>query len=253
MPEDKKSSTVDFLNNIDGPFVEEPIEKEKEATEVEVEEDSKPLPFHKDPKLQRYIEKQVEKGLKDQPRGEVEQQFRKDVEVNLPQSFVKLVGNDTEEKKQVLKDLSDYFGNLKGDAKKEAWEEMQQQSERAQEQQVEADNQAVEELENYFDEIEDTFNVDLSSNSTLAKKTRAEFIDYVRKIAPKNEDGEVSAFPDLVSSFEEFQDKNKRAPATRAKELASRGLTRSNDTTTALPQGRSWKDVDRFFNKLKAN
>lgn len=241
------NETVNFLNEIstEAPFKEEEVVEKAE----EIEEEDKPLPFHKDPKVQRYVEKQIEKAFKDKPSAE--QQFKKEVEeINLPASFIKLVGNDTEEKKQVLKDLSDYFGTLKGEARKEFLAELQEQ----QVAQQKEDAKAQEELDTYFEEIEETYNVDLSSNSATAKKTRSEFIDYVRKIAPKNNDGEVIGFPDLVSAFEEFQEKGKRtAPASRAKELASRGMTRSTDASNELPKSRSWKDVDRYFSKLKSN
>jgi hypothetical protein len=247
MPEDKKSSTADFLNEIASPevFKEEPAEIE--------EKEEKPLPFNQDPKVQRFIEKQVEKRLKDF-KPSVERQFIEEVkeDINLPPSFVQLVGNDTEQKKQVLKDLSKYFGDLKGEAKKEAIADFMKDMQEQQQAQAEEDIQTKEELDNYFDEIEETYDVDLTSNATSSKKLRSDFIDYVRKIAHKNEDGEVDSFPDLLSAFETFQDLNKRAPSNRAnKELAARGLTRSGDTTTATPTGRSWKDVDRYFSKLK--
>lgn len=253
MPNDKKeSSTVDFLNEIgkSEPFKEEVIPKEDNSGE-EVEKEEKQLPFNKDPKVQRYIEKQVEKALKSMPREETK--FREDIkdEINLPSSFVKLIGNDTEEKRQVLKDMSDYLSSLPEKAKEKFLEE-QREAVQAQERE---DAAAVEELNTSFEEIEENYDVDLSSNSAQAKKTRSEFVDYIRKIAPKNEDGEVVAFPDLISAFEEFQEKGKRALPnnSKAKNLASRGLTRSSDTTTEAPQGRSWKDVDRYFSKLKAN
>lgn len=251
MPEDKKNSAVDFLNNIDTnePFKETPVEEDEPVVVEEDKAEEKALPFHKDPKVQRYIQKEIEKKAKDFAPS-AERQFKQDIasDIKLPASFVRLVGNDTDEKVQVLKDLSDYFGTLKGEARKEFLDEMKQQEQA----QVEADTKAQEELENYFEEIEETYNVDLSSNSSTAKKTRADFIEYVRKIAPKNEEGEVAAFPDLVASFEEFQERNKRtAPASRAKELASRGLTRSTDASTAVPSGRSWKDAERFFKTLK--
>lgn len=250
MPEEKKeSSTVDFLNNIDKEVFKEEPTKEEEVVEEEKEE--KPLAFHKDPKVQRYVDKQIEKALKDiKP---VERQFKQDVadEIKLPSSFIRLVGNDTPEKVEVLKDLEKYFGTLKGEARQEFLAEMREQEQQA----VAADRQAQEELDSSFEEIEETYNVDLSSNSASAKKVRSEFIDYVRKIAPKNEEGEVSSFPDLMSAFETFQEMGKRAPApaSRAKELASRGLTRSTDASTEVPKGRSWRDVDRFFDKLKSN
>lgn len=247
MPEEK-NAVQSFLNEVTEEkeifkeeVTEEPVDKDK-AEEV--------LPFHKDPKVQRYVQKEIDKALKD-VKPNTEQQFKQEVnDIKLPPSFVKLIGNDTEEKVQVLKDLSNYFGTLKGEARQEFLAEMKEQ----QQKQVAEDKKAQDELDNYFEEIEETYNVDLSSNSATAKKARSEFIDYVRKIAPKDEDGEVTAFPDLVASFEEFQERGKRiAPASRAKELASRGMTRSTDTSTATPAGRSWKDVDRFFDKLKSN
>lgn len=241
----EKDAVMNFLNESTEPadiFTEEPVVEEVEDKE------EKSVPFHKDPKVQRYVEKQIEKALKDRPSAETT--FRKEVDdIRLPSSFVRLVGNDTPEKVEVLKDLSNYFSTLKGEARQEFLDEVKAQ-ERAK---IEADTKAQEELENYFDEIEETYDVDLSSKSASAKQMRTQFIEYVRKIAPKDEYGEVSAFPDLISAFEEFQEKSKRPTATRAKELANRGMTRSNDTTTANPQGRSWKDVDRFFDKLKTN
>lgn len=247
--ENEKGSTLDFLNNINKPDVFK--EEVKDEVVEEVVEEEKPLPFFKDPKVQRFIDKQVEKRMKDfQPSAE--QQFRKEVsdEVNLPSSFIKLVGNDTDEKKQVLKDLSEYFGTLKGEARKEFLTEMQEQQEEVAAQ----DRAAVEELQTAFEEIEETFGVDLTSNTAQAQKLDNDFRTFIRKIAPKDADGDVKEFPDLISAFEEFQERNKKtSQPTRAKELASRGLTRSNDTVTGIPQGKSWKDVERYFNKLKAD
>lgn len=248
MPQEKKeSSTVDFLNNIDTVevFKEEPTEEVKEE---EDKKDEKPLAFHQDPKVQRYVEKQIKKALEGVKLAE--RQFREDVEsdIKLPSSFIKLIGNDTPEKVEVLKDLEKYFGTLKGEARQEFLEEMKEQEQK----QVAEDRAAVEELTTAFEEIEETYSVDLTSNTTAAQKLDNDFRAFIKKIAPKNADGEVAAFPDLISAFEEFQDRNKRpASASRAKELASRGLTRSTDASTEVPKGRSWKDVDRFFDNLK--
>lgn len=238
-------AVADFLNEVTEPrdiFKEEPTLAEVEDVE------EKPIRFDKDPKVQKYIEKQVQKALDKIPSAE--QNFKKDVEdINLPDSFVALVGNDTPEKQKVLKDLSSYFGTLKGEARQEFLAEMKQQEEAK----IQADAKAQEDLSNYLDEIEENYGVDLTSNTSSAKQLRAQFIDHVRKVAPKDENGEVAMFPDMLGAFEDFQEKNKRSPATRAKELASRGMTRSNDTAVGMPQGRSWKDVDRYLDSLKSN
>lgn len=248
---DEKDAVSSFLGEDDAKasiFNEEQVQEEGITTETE-EKEEKALPFHRDPKVQRYVDKQIEKALKDRPQS-VESQFKRDVEdINLPDSFVQLIGNDTDEKRKVLKDMSDYLSSLPEKAKQEFLKE-QQQAERAR---IEADEKAQEELDDYFEEIEETYGVDLSSNTASAKQTKAQFIEYVRKIAPKDANGEVSAFPDMLGAFEDFQEKSKRPTATRAKELANRGLTRSGDTTVTAPTGRSWKDVDRFLDKLKEN
>lgn len=249
MPQEK-DAVKNFLNEVTEPkedlFKEDVVKDEA----VEEKEEDKPLPFHKDPKVQRYVEKQIEKALKD--AKPTERQFRQDVadDIKLPASFIKLVGNDTEEKVQVLKDLSSYFSTLKGEARQEFLAEMKEQEQK----QLQEDKKAEDELDTYFEEIEETYNVDLSSNSATAKKARSEFIEYVRKIAPKNSEGEVAGFPDLVAAFEEFQEKGKRTAPTnsKAKELASRGMTRSTDASTETPKGRSWKDVERYFSKIKS-
>lgn len=255
MPEDKKSSPLDFLNNIDSAdvFKEEVVEKE---ADIEEEKDEKPVPFHKDPKVERYVAKQIEKALKD-VKPSAERQFKEAVSSDVEDvigAFATIIGNDTPEKVKALEALKKTLEGSDERASKKAVERFQQQMEEQTRQATEADRKAQEELDGYFEEIEETYNVDLSSNSATAKKTRAEFIEYVRKIAPKNEEGEISGFPDLVSAFEEFQERAKRsAPASRAKELASRGMTRSTDASIAQPTGSSWKDVERHFSKLKTN
>ncbi len=241
MPQDKKeSTTVDFLNSITAePFKEEVVEKEEDVAGEE-----KPLPFYKDPKIQRYIEKQVEKKF-EAIKPSAETQFKKEVEedIKLPSSFIKLVGNDTEEKKQVLKDLSSYFSTLKGEARQEFLEEMKQQEQA----QIAEDNAALEELNSGFETIEEEYGVDLTSDS----KTRSAFVEFLRKASHKNADGEVDQFADIPSTWEIFQERQKPQTASRAKELASRGMTRSTDTGVVQKTGNSWKDVDRYFEKLK--
>lgn len=241
----ERSAIDDFLNGVSEPedifteqSTEEPIEKEEE----------KPLRFDKDPKVQKYIAKQVEKALKDKAPT-AEETFKREVgDVKVPESLVNLIGNDTPEKQKALKDFAETLSNLKGEARQEFLAEMKTQEA----QKVEADRKAQDELNEYFDEIEEEYSVDLSSNSAAARQLRSQFIEYVRKIAPKDKNGEVKEFPDLVASFEEFQEKNKR-PASRAKELASRGMTRSGDTSNAPVTGKSWKDVERYLDKLKAD
>ncbi len=246
----KGNSTADFLNSItdskDDIFKEEAVREESTA---DVEEKEEKLPFHKDPKVQRYVEKEIAKALENLPRPSAEQSFRQEVkdDTNLPPALVKLVGNDTPEKREALKELAEYMESLPKKAQEQFLERQQEEMRQVEEQ----DNAALSELNAGFEEIEETHGIDLSSNTAQAQKTRASFVEYLRKVSHKNEDGEVDQFADIPAAWEEFQERSKPQSASRAKELASRGLTRSTDTSTASKGGNSWRDVDRYFETLK--
>lgn len=249
--DNEKDAVSDFLNGVTEDrdlFKEEPT-----VTQESNETEDKPIPFHKDPKVQRYVEKQIEKALRDKPS--VEQQFRQEVTQSdvkdVISAFTAIIGNDTPEKVKALEALEKTLNGADERASQKAIERFQKQQEELIQKATEADKRAQYELDNYFDEIEENYNVDLTSNSASAKQLRSQFIEYVRKVAPKDEKGEVERFPDLVGAFEEFQERNKRT-ASRAKELANRGITRSSDTTVSAPQGKSWKDVERYISKLTA-
>ena len=246
MEADKNSSTVDFLNEIStAPFTEE------EVKEVEEEVAEKPLPFNKDPKVQRYIDRELDKRLKDF-KPSAEQQFKEEVRGDVEDvigAFTTIIGDDTPEKKRALEALKRTLQGADERASNKAIERFQQQMQEQEEQSRAEDAAALDELNAGFEAIEEEHGVDLTSD----KKTRAEFITYLRRVSHKNSDGEVDQFADIPSAWETFSESRTKAPASRAKELASRGMTRSTDTTTTAPTGRSWKDVDRFFSKLKAN
>ncbi len=240
-----KSEENPFDNKNEDPF-KEPLVEKQEAADDETEE--KPLPFHKDPKVQRYVEKQIAKAIALVKPTEVER-FREDThgqDDEVTAVLERIIGNDTPEKAAAVKDFRKVLGSLE---ERGAQKALQHFAEQAQER-AEEDRKAQQELDDSFEEIEETYNVDLTSNTASAKRMRSEFVDYIRKIAPKNEDGEVVAYPDLSAAFEEYQEKRKPAPS-RAKELAARGMSRSTDATAAPKTGgNSWKDVERIFSRL---
>ncbi len=263
MPEDK-SAVEDFLGGLNkeekdpfkssDPFAEMNEDTKDEVVEETVEdaEEEKPLPFHKDPKVQKYVDKQIAKALEGVRPSQV-QEFKEAVSEDtddLVSAFTAIIGNDTPEKQHALKLLDKTLKQVDQRAAEKALEGISKREQA----QLEEDRRAQTELDESFDEIEDSFSVDLSSNAPSAKKMRSDFVDYIRKIAPKNEEGEVTAFPDLNAAFEEFQAKSKRVPqnATRAKQLSSRSMSNSTDATVApKATGTSWKDVDRMFNNLQ--
>ncbi len=259
MPQDK-TAVEEFLGDV-GKLQEDPFkspdpfapqEDAGEGDKIAVEEDKvddKPLPFHKDPKILRFIEKEVARRV---PQDKPTQEFRPSSPAETDEVTAvleRIIGNDTPEKQQGVRDLRKVLGNMEEKAAQAAISRLDAQEK----QQLEEERAVQAQLDESFEEIEETFSVDLSSNTAQARKTRSEFVDYVRKIAPKDEHGEVTSFPDLPAAWEEFQERSKRAiPAnTQAKALASRGVARSTDTTAAPAQtAKNWKSIDKLFGNL---
>lgn len=220
-----------------GNAVEETV-KEDEVTE------EKPLPFHKDPKVQRYIQKEVEKLSKNIKPAESE---KKD-EVNDDDDYYsRLIGNDTPEKVAMIREAKARDERLLSQAEERAFDRLSKREQEA----LEADKEAESELENAFENIEESYDVDISSNSPQAKKTRLEFISFVEKIAPKR-NGEIVDYPDMNSAWETFSEiKKSTAQPNRAKELANRGLSRSSEATVKTEKKIDWNAVEEMMDGLK--
>lgn len=233
------SESVSFEQPKDS-FEQEIEQKE----EVEVKED-KPVPFHKDPKIQKFIAKEIEKGLKDIKVSEPE---RKNEVKDDDDYYTRLIGNDTPEKLSMIKEAKARDERLLEQAEERAFNRLSQKEQ----EEVMAEKEAEDELNNAFESIEDTFEVDISSGSPQAKKTRQEFISFVEKIAPKDRNGNVIDYPDMNSAWETFSEiKKSTVQPSRAKELASRSLSRSSESTS-VPQNRiDWNTVDEMMDTLK--
>ena len=194
--ENEQSAVSKFLGETNENMFEQPKDNMfGEETIEPKQEDEKPLPFHKDPKVLKFIEKEVAKRTERQepkePLKAEEDEFKDVIE-----SFTAIIGNDTPEKVRALNDLQKA---LNGSSQKAAYLAEQKILE-IKNREEEADRQAEEELENAFDEIEETYDVDLSKNHKL----RSEFVSFVEKIAPKNRDGEIVDYPDMNSAWETF-------------------------------------------------
>lgn len=227
---------------------------EQEPTEVTAEpEANEEQPFHKNPKVKRFIEKQISKALANSKPSETET-FRKEIEdtrgdADLSSVLERLIGNDTPEKVAVAREFQKTLMGIKDQARDEALTSFQKQA--LAERQAEKEAEAT--LDDAFDAIEESYGVDLTSNTPLAKKTRSEFIGFVQKIAPKDAGGNVTEYPDLSASFEVFQGMKGQVAAgnARAKDIASRGMTRSTETRATQPKGRiTWDSVTSDLDRL---
>jgi hypothetical protein len=245
-----KNEADEFLNGLDDsskefdentdPFAEETTTEAKEPEEVEEE---KPLPFHKDPKVQRYVEKQIAKALEGKT---VEKEFVKEAGESVDDYYERLIGNDTPEKIAMIREAKLRDEKLLAQAEERAFSRLTQEQQR----EVESDRKAEEELDNSLEEIEETFNIDLTSNSPVARKTRVDFMKFVEKIAPKDRNGEITEFPDMNAAFETFQSTRQVAQPSRAKDLAARGVARSGEVSSKPQERVTFDNMDSFFDKL---
>ncbi len=238
-----------FTPEVKDPFAKETAPKEEvkkeEGTEGEGG-DIKPLPFHKDPKVQRYIQKEVEKLAKNVKPTEV-QQFIEDTKDEADDILARIIGNDTPEKVSAAKDLKRYLLSLGDKAATKARAELQAEQEAAQAEEVQTQNALIQ----GFEDIEEAYGVDLTSSTPVSRKLRNDFVDFIRRVSPKDEYGEVSQFPDFEETFALFQEMGTKKTPNRAKELASRTMQRSSDAPAApAVTDNSWKAVDKAFSKL---
>jgi len=223
-----KSAVESFLGELEGenkPFEPQgdPFNK-PEGEEIE-EKEEKPLPFNKDPKIQKFIAKEIAKGLEKYEVKEAPQtQGAEDEFKDVMDSLTVAIGNDTAEKVQALNAFKSALTSLDKRASEKAIAHLDEIKQR----EIEADREAEQELENAFETIEETYDVDFST--AIGKKTRQEFVSFVEKIAPKR-NGQIIDYPDMNSAWETFQDLKKSNPQpNRAKDLASRGMARSSGT-----------------------
>lgn len=223
--------------------------KEEPKVEDKSVEDKR-VPFAKDPKIQRYIQKELDKRIKDIKLPEAKETVRESIQEadSVLDAFTMIIGNDTAEKKMALEKLAKGLSERDERTYKRAVTEIQS----IQQRQTEDDKKAEAELVQGLESIEEEFEVDITSNTPQAKKTRGEFVDFIARIAPKNGDGDITSYPDMAQAFVLFRDISKKASPNRAKELASRGIERSGEASSApASTEKSWASVDKMLAKMK--
>lgn len=163
----------------------------------------------------------------------------------MPAEWIALYGN-TPEAKTAWELQERLINKAKDDAKKEAIAEFQQQQEAAVRQQKEFETFIDSELEN----LEDTYDVDLTSDAPAARKARREFLELVQKVSPKDEQGNIASYADFESTFELYKTQKegaKKDPTVdRQKEIAAKTMQESSSgaplaTQRHTPGFRGWQ------------
>lgn len=243
--ENEPNAVDEFLQDLknepaDDPFPSTETQGE-EKTEVEgTGEEAKPLPFHKDPKIQKYIKDEISKHVPE-PTPVVQPVNTDEID----EVLTRIIGNDSQEKLSAIKDFKKVLLDREERGAQLAYDRLKEE----QEEQKRQEREAEESLNSGFETIEETFGVNLYANEN--KKLKGQFIDFVKKIAPKDEDGEIVSLPDLSATFETFQSIRKTQSTSKAKELADRSNERSSgETTHTEPVRRTWDSVEKEFERL---
>ncbi len=95
-------------------------------------------------------------------------------------------------------------------------------------------------IDSQFEALEDTYDVDLTSNAPGARKMRNEFIELVQKLSPKDERGEITGYPDFESTFEIYKNSREKEKSTelqtRQKEISTRTMQKAGSPSLASKQ-----------------
>ena len=248
-----KNAEDDFLgelanNNEADPFAPTANDEVFPDENEKIEEEIKPTPFAKDEKVQRYIERQIEKRLKTyQPTAT--ETFKQEItgDPDLVRAFEGIIGNDTPEKLAALKALENSLNKVDERATAKAIERLQQ----VQQQEVEREetelSEAYDEIEDGFDDIENHYGIELTDRQKSAYK------QFLLKFEPR---GGYTEYPDFVETFDVFKThmKAQRPSNAQAKAYASRGMERSssnsNESVPTLKRDGTkslWQQVDQIL------
>lgn len=234
------SSFDDFVNNlpnaeegfdinseINPTLSESQTENNGDTTVNDNLSDEENLPFNKNPKIKKYIERQVQKHLKSSI-GEQQQLARPQAVQSrensaVPPEWIAMYGDDERSLK-----AWEYNQSILSREIEKAKEDLLKSIE----QKEYSQKQRESEIENFIEESIESIEED--NNITLSKKDRQEFLDLVQRISPKNSDGDIVSFADFGTSFEIFkQIKSKSAPSNSVnKALASRSA--SSNTSSEI-------------------
>ena len=157
--------------------------------------------------------------------------FREEVGDDALKKVEAIYGTDTPEKLAATNLLKEALLNIKEDTLRE----IDSRGERETEAQKEADS----EVDDFLDRVEEDYNLDMSDDNV-----RKGYITLMEKMSSKYEDGNIKEFADPDAVAETYLALQKRQGSERAKELASRSMTRSGESQSSKLHQNA---IDRFM------
>lgn len=158
--------------------------------------------------------------------------------------FEKIIGNDTDQKKALVAEMSKLFEENEVNSEKRAIERLKEY----QVEQSKKEAQEQEELTNFVEDeinrVEDSYGIDLTSGSKEANERYDRYVSLVKKMSPKDKDGEIREYADFDAVAEIFKEQeSKGSSLSRKKEASSRSGTQSspsNVTNSELSGQEQW-------------
>lgn len=224
--EDKKEQDIFDTN----PAPTEPTEP-KEPVADEGEEGRKNRRHRRlEEALQRERESNIALNERIKVLAEVDKRIAQPSDADVPAEWIALMG-DSPEALKAWKLQQNFLLQAVEKGKQEAIEALEARR-RAE---IEAEREAEQLIDSKLEEIEDTFNVDLTSNSPAARKARTEYLDLLEKISPKNESGSVTDYADFHSTFELYQKtrSTEKPDNSQRKQIADRSMQRPSSAPSA--------------------
>ena len=224
-----EDKTVQDIFN-DNPAPTEPTEPKELEAEEGVESRKNRHHRRLEEALQRERESNIALNERIKVLAEVDKRVAQPSNDDVPAEWIALMG-DSPEAQKAWKLQQNFLQQAVEKGKQEAIEALESRR-RAE---IEAEREAEQLIDSELERLEDTFNVDLTSNSPAARKARTEYLDLLEKISPKNESGSVSDYADFHSTFELYQKTRTtdKPDNSQRKQLADRSMQRPSGSPTA--------------------
>ena len=171
--------------------------------------------------------------------------FAKDVE-GVDPNIAKMFDSSDVGKENAIR-LSEAMRSMKEQAKEEAIKEIEENQTKL----VQEQKQYETLIDDSLEALEDTHNIDLTSDAPKARKVRREFLEMVQELSPKDDNGDIISYADFDSTFDVYlKTKTENKDNGRREEIASRSMARSGNTQNVQVKRSSgfdgWKvDMER--------
>lgn len=221
------SETSEFLKELEvenkDSVLETPITEEAAKAETEEESEQK-LKNRRErrlaAKLQAEREANIDLNARLQTINESKNLRASTDDAEYLKRIEKIYGNATPEAKEATELLKEAMRGLEESATQRALEKLQ--AERGSEAKAAQDEEKN--LDNILDTVEDNHGIDMSSEAE-----RKGFLALLEKLSPKDKDGDIIEYADPDATAELYLSRKEKS-SSRAKELASRSMTRSGSS-----------------------